>query len=70
MTRWSERGTHSGAFQGTPPTGEEVTLTGVDIFKIADGRIVEQWCVPICSASCNNLRIGAERSGAYQGGKR
>src|SRR3989442_340638 len=43
VTRWSERGTHLGAFQGIAPTGKQVTLTGTDIFRVADGRIVEQW---------------------------
>jgi len=34
---------HTGAFQGISPTGKETTLTGVDIYHIMDGKIVEQW---------------------------
>ena len=34
---------HTGAFQGIPPTGKEATITSVDIYRIVDGKIVEQW---------------------------
>ena len=34
---------HTGAFQGIPPTGREATLTSTDIYRIVDGKIVEQW---------------------------
>lgn len=43
VTRWSARGTHKGEFQGIPPTGKEVTLSGIDIDRIAGGKIVECW---------------------------
>ncbi len=36
-------GTHRGAVMGETPTGREVTLRGVNIFRIADGKIVERW---------------------------
>jgi predicted ester cyclase len=34
---------HTGAFQGIPPTGQEVTMTGTDIYRIVGGKFVEQW---------------------------
>lgn len=34
---------HTGTFQGIPPTGKEVTTTSTDIYRIADGKIAEQW---------------------------
>ncbi len=34
---------HTGEFQGVPPTGKEATVTGTDIYRIVDGKIVEQW---------------------------
>jgi predicted ester cyclase len=37
------RFTHTGAFQGIPPTGREATLTSTDIYRIVNGKIVEQW---------------------------
>jgi predicted ester cyclase len=36
-------GTHQGEFMGIDPTGNRVTITGVDILRIADGKIVEHW---------------------------
>jgi predicted ester cyclase len=34
---------HTGTFQGIAPTGKEVTATSTDIYRIVDGKIVEQW---------------------------
>jgi predicted ester cyclase len=34
---------HKGEFQGSPATGKKATITGTDIYRIADGKIVEQW---------------------------
>ena len=41
--RWTARGTHSGELAGIPPTGKQVTITCIDILRIADGKIVERW---------------------------
>jgi steroid delta-isomerase-like uncharacterized protein len=41
--RWTARGTHAAALLGMPPTGREVTLTGIDILRVVDGKIVERW---------------------------
>jgi steroid delta-isomerase-like uncharacterized protein len=35
--------THSGEFMGMPPTGKEIAVQGIEIFRLADGRIVEMW---------------------------
>ncbi len=43
VTRWTARGTHTGEFQGIPPTGKQVRLTGIDIDRIANGKFVECW---------------------------
>ncbi len=43
VTRWTARGTHTGAFQGIPPTGKQGRMTGIDIDRIADGKVVECW---------------------------
>src|SRR4029453_17516351 len=34
---------HVGTFQGIPPTGKEATITSTDIYRIVNGKIVEQW---------------------------
>jgi steroid delta-isomerase-like uncharacterized protein len=43
VVRWSARGTHSGDFNGIPPTGKQASSSGITIFRIADRQIVEEW---------------------------
>ena len=40
--RWMMHGTHSGELLGIPPTGKQVTLTGITIYRLTDGKIVEE----------------------------
>ena len=42
-TRWTGTGTQTGTLMGVPPTGRRVTVSGIDICRIADERIVEYW---------------------------
>jgi len=41
--RWTATGTHKGEFMGMPATNKQVTITGIHIDRIADGKIVETW---------------------------
>ncbi len=41
--RFTFHGTHQGEFMGISPTGKQVTMPGIDILRIADGKIVEMW---------------------------
>jgi len=41
--RWTITGTHKGNFSGVPPTGVQVTVTGMNIHRLVDGKIVEAW---------------------------
>ena len=41
--RWTATGTHEGDQLGVPATHRKVTLSGIDIVRIANGRIVERW---------------------------
>lgn len=43
VTRWTARATHTGEFQGIPPTGKQGRLTGIDIDRFANGKVVECW---------------------------
>jgi steroid delta-isomerase-like uncharacterized protein len=36
-------GTHQGEVMGVPGTGRTIELSGINIFRIKDGRIVERW---------------------------
>jgi predicted ester cyclase len=37
------RATHTGEVMGIAPTGKRITWTENEIFRIANGRIVESW---------------------------
>ncbi len=39
------RGTHQGNFMNIPPTGKQVTMTGILIDRVAHGKIIEEWSV-------------------------
>jgi steroid delta-isomerase-like uncharacterized protein len=41
VTRGTWGGTHSGRFQGLPPTGKQVAINAVLVDRIKDGKIVE-----------------------------
>lgn len=43
VERFSGGGTNLGPFFGNPATGKKGTITGINIFRIADGKIVEHW---------------------------
>jgi steroid delta-isomerase-like uncharacterized protein len=43
VVRWRSRGTHQGEFMGVPPTGRDVTFTGMRLFRIAENKIAESW---------------------------
>ena len=41
--RFTARGIHKGTFMGRPATGKSITMTGIEIFRIENGRIAELW---------------------------
>ena len=43
VARFTMRGTQRGDFMGVPATGNQVVVTGIDIVRFEDGRIVEHW---------------------------
>jgi len=43
VIRWTARGTHTGELMGIPPTGKQVTVTGIDVYRVAGGKLVERW---------------------------
>jgi steroid delta-isomerase-like uncharacterized protein len=43
VTRWTAQGTHLREYAGIAPTGKQVKITGMDIFRVVDGKIVEVW---------------------------
>jgi steroid delta-isomerase-like uncharacterized protein len=51
VTRWNAHGTHQGELMGIAPTGQDVAIKGIDVLRIAEGRIVERW------AEYNDLEV-------------
>jgi steroid delta-isomerase-like uncharacterized protein len=42
-TRWQGRGRHTGELMGVPPTGKEVVVEGLNLTRLRDGKIIEEW---------------------------
>jgi steroid delta-isomerase-like uncharacterized protein len=44
MIRWRMSGTHLGEFRGMAPTGKEIELNGISIFRFSEeGKVMESW---------------------------
>jgi predicted ester cyclase len=44
VSRYISRGTHQGTFWQIPPTGRRVEVGEISIFRVAGGKVLEQWC--------------------------
>ena len=43
VIRWTANGTHKGDLPDIPATGTLVTVTGISIYTLKNGKIVEEW---------------------------
>jgi steroid delta-isomerase-like uncharacterized protein len=43
VARFTARGIHKGNFMDLPATGKSIIMTGIEIFRIKDGKITEIW---------------------------
>ncbi len=41
--RWQVRGTQLGELLGIPATGKLIAIAATDIYRFADGKLIEQW---------------------------
>ena len=46
VTRYKSTGTHEGIFNGLDATGKKITIYETSIYRIANGKIAEQWGFP------------------------
>ena len=46
VVRYTGRGTQQGELWGIPPTGKQMTYTGILIWRFAEGKIAEHWAEP------------------------
>jgi steroid delta-isomerase-like uncharacterized protein len=43
VVRWTIRGTHVGEWRGIAPTGKPITLTGMNMYRLVDGKVTTSW---------------------------
>jgi steroid delta-isomerase-like uncharacterized protein len=43
VTRWSATGTQTGPYVGVPASHQVVTVSGIHIHRLRDGRFLEHW---------------------------
>lgn len=45
MARLAYQGTHQGPFFRHAPSGSLLSWSGIAIYRVADGRIIEEWAI-------------------------
>jgi predicted ester cyclase len=43
VARFTARGTQTGVFQGIPATGSTAAVSSIAIYRLAGGKVAEQW---------------------------
>lgn len=43
VIRWTLKATHTGEYMGVPATGKQWGMKGISIYRLANGKIVEDW---------------------------
>jgi predicted ester cyclase len=66
VVRWTARGRHTGDLLGLPPTYRETVTSGIDILRVAGGRIVEGWVSWDVLALLEQLLLPEGRTGAEE----
>lgn len=57
VVRFTIRGVHKGDFMGIPPTGRQIEVPGIIIYRIADGKIAEHWIQTDAMAMMQQLGV-------------
>jgi steroid delta-isomerase-like uncharacterized protein len=40
---WTVNCTHNGELMGIPATGKQIEVKGIEVLRVADGKIAENW---------------------------
>lgn len=43
--RWTMTGTHRGEFMGIAPTGKRIEVSGIEINRVAHGKVADSWTI-------------------------
>ncbi len=55
---------HTGTFAGIGPTGREVVVSEIDVSRVRDGKVVEQWAVLDSGALLQQLTTVSDSAGS------
>lgn len=56
--RFTTRGRHDGEFLGMAATGVSIEMSGFGLFRIANGRIAEEWLLDDLAAFITQAKVG------------
>lgn len=56
-------GTHKGEMHGVEPTGEEIDIRAISMYKIEDGKLTEAWYVEDDADTLIQLGLWEELTG-------
>jgi steroid delta-isomerase-like uncharacterized protein len=45
VENWIMAATHTGEVMGIPPSGKYITVRGMELWRVTDGKVVEHWGV-------------------------
>jgi steroid delta-isomerase-like uncharacterized protein len=58
VCRYTWRGTHSGDLFGTPASGRQVEIGGLSMYRVAGGKIAEEWWLEDIAGLMQQLGAG------------
>lgn len=64
VLRWTSSGTHVGEFMGMPPTDKPYTNSGIEIWRVEDGKLAEHWDVVDVFGQLQQLGVIPQPEGA------
>jgi steroid delta-isomerase-like uncharacterized protein len=64
VLRWTQSGTHIGPILGMPRTGRSFRTTGIEIWRVENGKLAEHWDVVDIFGQLMQLGLLPEPTGA------
>ena len=56
---WTLVGTQQGEFMGMPPTNKEISMDGIAIYRVDNGKLMERWVVYDLYSMVEQVKAGA-----------
>jgi len=69
VVQWAWSSTHTGEFMGIPATGRHIAITGISIYRLADGKVRETWWSKDVPAMLEQLGVMPPTRGSYTWGE-